>query len=115
MKILFRGALVLWLVSGVAIHVYSTRAAQGTVAVEPKRDSHLRPFENNDEVARQVRESQWDTQSKIAAAYVAWGFVGFVLALRGVHLIFRKADRVADVEKFLAASLVLILLPGFIR
>lgn len=115
MKVLFRGALVLWVVSGFALHAYHSRVAQGTVAVEQKRDLHQRELENNDEVARRIRESQWDTQSKLAMAYASWAFVGFVLALRGVHLLFRKADRVSDVEKFLAGSLVLLLLTGCIR
>jgi hypothetical protein len=114
-KVLFRGALVLWVVSGFAIQAYYSRAAQGTVAVEQKRDLHLRQLENNDEVARRIRESQWNTQSKLAVAYAAWALVGFVLALRGVHLIFRKADRVSDVDKFLAGSLALLLLTGCVR
>ena len=114
-KTLYRGALVLWLVSGFAIHAYFSRAAQGTAGVEQKRDLHLRQFENNDAVARQIREAHWDAEAKMALAYAGWALVGFVLALRGVHLLFRKADRVADVEKFLVASLVLILLPGCMR
>ena len=106
---------MLWLVSGFAIHGYYSRAAQGTAEVEQKRDLHLRQFENDDAVARRIREARWDSQSKLTAAYAAWAFAGFVLALRGVHLLFRKADRVDDVEKYLAASLVLILLPGCMR
>ncbi len=115
MKVLYRGALVLWLVSGFAIQAYFSRAAQGTVEVEQKRDLHLRQFENNDEVAREIRATRWDSQATLTAAYAAWALVGFVLALRGVRLLFRRADRVADVEKFLAASLVVLLLPGCMR
>ena len=115
MRYLYRGALVVWLVSGFAIHAYFSRAAQGTAEVEQKQELHPRPSENDDAVARRIREAQWDSRSKVAGAYAAWAFVGFLLALRGVHLIFRKADRVADVEKYLAASLVLILLPGCMR
>jgi hypothetical protein len=114
-KTLYRGALVLWLISGFGIHAYFSRAAQGTAAVEEKRDLHLRQFENDDAVARQIREAHWNTQSKAVGAGAIWAVVGFVLALRGVHSLFRKADRVSDVEKFLAASLVLILLPGCVR
>src|SRR5262249_54447022 len=114
-KTLYRGALVLWLVSGFAIHAYFSRAAPGTSAVEQQRDLHLRQFENDDAVARQIRESHWNADSKMTLAYAGWALVGFALALRGVHVLFRKADRVADVEKFLAASLVLILLPGCMR
>ena len=106
---------MLWLVSGFAIHGYFSRAAQGTAEVEQKRDLHLRQFENDDAVARRIREARWGSQTKLTAAYAAWAFVGFVLALRGVHLLFRKADRLDDVEKYLAASLVLILLPGCMR
>ena len=115
MKTLYRGALVLWLVSGFAIHAYFSRAAQGPAEVEQKRDIHLRQFENDDAVARRIREAKWDAESKQALAYLGWAVVGFVLSLRGVHLLFRRADRVADVEKYLAASLVLILLPGCMR
>lgn len=114
MKTLYRGALVLWLVSGFGIHAYFSRAAQGPI-VEQKRDLFQRQLENNDDVARQVREHQWDAQSKMAVAFGLWALVGFVLALRGVHAIFRRADRVADVDKFLAASLVLLVLPGCMR
>jgi hypothetical protein len=114
-KTLYRGALVLWLVSGFGLHAYFSRAAQGTSEVEEKRDLHLRQFEDNDEVARQIREARWNSQARATGAYGVWGLVGFVLALRGVHSMFRHADRVADVEKFLAASLVLILLPGCMR
>ena len=115
MKTLYRGALVLWLVSGFAIHAYFSRAEQGTVEVEQKRDLYLRQFENDDGVAHRIRESHWDASSKLAAAYAVWALVGFVLGLRGVHLLFRKADKVADIEKYLAAGLVLILLPGCMR
>ncbi len=110
MKTLYRGALVLWLVSGFAIHAYFSRAAQGTAKVEEKRDLHLRQFENDDAVARRIREAHWDAESKMAAGYAGWALVGFLLALPGVHSLFRRADRIADVEKFLAASLVLLLL-----
>ncbi len=115
MKTLYRGALVLWLVSGFAIHGYISRAAQGTAEVEQKRDLHLRQFENDDAVAQRIRETRWDTQAKLTAVYAAWALVGFALALRGVHLLFRKADGVAQVEKYLAGSLVLMLLPGCMR
>ncbi len=114
MKTLYRGAIVLWLVSGFGIHAYFSRAAQGPL-VEQKRDLFQRQFENNDDVARQVREHQWDAQSRSAVAFGLWAVVGFVLALRGVHSLFRRADRVADVDKFLAASLVLLVLPGCMR
>ena len=115
MRYLYRGALVLWLVSGFAIHAYFSRAAQGTAEVEQKRELQLRPFENDNAGARRIGEAQWDSRSKVTGAYAAWALVGFLLALRGVHLMFRKADRVADVEKYLAASLVLMLLPGCMR
>jgi hypothetical protein len=111
-KTLYRGALVLWLVSGYGLHAYFSRAAQGTAAVEEKRDLHLRPFEDNDAVARRIHAAQWNAQMKMTGAYGTWALVGFVLAIRGVQLLFQRADRVAEVEKFLAASLLLILLPG---
>ena len=114
-KALYRGAIVLWLVSGFGLHAYFSRAAQGTAEVEAKRDLHLRQFEDNDTVARQIREARWRSETRIAGAYGAWALVGFVLAMGGVHAMFRRADRVSDVEKFLAASLVLILLPGCMR
>jgi regulator of protease activity HflC (stomatin/prohibitin superfamily) len=114
-KTLYRGALVLWLVSGFGLHAYLSRAAQGPAEVEEKRNLHLRQFEDNDEVARQIRTAHWNNQARATGAYGVWALVGFVLALRGVHSMFRRADHVADVEKFLAASLVLLLLPGCMR
>jgi hypothetical protein len=114
-KILYRGALVVWLVSGFAIHAYISRAAQGTAAVEEKRDVHLRQFENDDAVARRIREAHWDAESKQAAAYGGWALVGFFLAIPGVRSMFRRADGGPELEKFLAASLVLLLLPGCMR
>ena len=53
---------------------------QGTVEVEQKRDLHLRQFENNDAVAREIREARWDSQSRLTAAYGLWALVGFALA-----------------------------------
>ncbi len=103
MKILYRGALVLWLVSGFAIHAYFSRAAQGTAAVEEKRDVHLRQFENDDAVARRIREAHWDAESRMAAVYGGWALAGFVLAVPGVRSLFRRADGVPEIEKFLAA------------
>src|SRR5262249_10538620 len=82
-KTMYRGALVLWLVSGFAIHAYFSRAAQGTAEVEQKRDLHLRQFENDDAVARQIRESHWNAESRMTLAYAGWALVGFALALRG--------------------------------
>jgi hypothetical protein len=114
-KTLYRGALVLWLVSGFGLHAYFSRAAQGTAEVEEKRDLHLRQFEDNDAVARQVREKHWDSETKIAGAYAGWALVGFLLAIPGVRSLFRRADGIAETEKFLAASLVLLLLPGCMR
>ncbi len=115
MKTLYRGALVLWLVSGFGIQAYFSRAAQGPVAVEQKRDLHLRQFENSDEVARAIRVERSNADFRMTATYGVWGLVGFVLVMCGVRSLFRRADRVADVEKFLAASLVLLLLPGCMR
>ncbi len=115
MRTLYRGALVLWLVSGFGLHAYFSRAAQGTAEVEKKRDLHLRQFENNDAVARQIREAHWDARSRAGGAYAGWALVGFVLAMVGVRSLFRKADQNAALDKFLAVSLVLILLPGCMR
>ena len=79
-KTLYRGALVLWLVSGFGLHAYFSRAAQGTAAVEQKRDLHLRQFENDDAVARRIREAHWKADARMTLGYGAWALVGFVLA-----------------------------------
>ena len=103
MKILYRVALVLWLVSGFGIHAYFSRVAGGTAAVEEKQDIHSRRFENDDPAAPRIREPQWNPDSSMAATYAGWAVVGLVLAMPGVRSLFRRADGVADVDKFLAA------------
>lgn len=113
-RYLYRGALVVWVVSGFAMHAYFARSEQGP-SVEQRRDLYLRQFENNDEVARRVRESRWEDSSRMAAAYAGWAIVGFGLGLAGVRSMFRRADHVSEVDKFLAAGLVLMLLPGCVR
>jgi len=100
-KVLYRGALVLWLVSGFAIHAYFSRAAQGTIDAGQGQGISVRSSEN-DGAARQTHEAAWDSRMKLVGAFAAWAFLGFALGLRGVHLLFRSADRVSDVEKFLA-------------
>ena len=94
-RYLYRIALIVWLAAGFAIHVYDTRTAWGfpahqdIAAVAPAGD-----------VSGSLVNAR-DRSVDVAVAYAAWAAVGFVLALRGVHLLFRRADCVADVESYL--------------
>jgi hypothetical protein len=112
-RILFRVALVLWLAAGLAMHAYFTRVATPAVERESQQLRQVaRSAEDRDAAFHRVGEIWGDLRMKQVRAVAIWGFVGFLLALRGVHLLFRKADGVADVERFLTASLVLALIAG---
>jgi hypothetical protein len=104
------------LVSGVGLHAYFSRAAQGPAAVEEKRGLSLRQFENDDTVAQRIREARRRSDARMAGTYLAWAVVGVVLAIPGVRALFRMADRVRETETFLAGSVLLLLvLPGCLR
>jgi hypothetical protein len=110
---LYRVALVLWLASGLALHAYFTRVATPAVERESQQLRQVaRSGEDRDAAFHRVGELWGDLRLKQVRAMAIWGFVGFLLALRGAHLLFRSADQVADVEKFLAASLVLAIIAG---
>jgi hypothetical protein len=112
-KILFRVTLVLWLASGVALHAYFTRVATPAVERETQQLRQLAQSGEDQKAAFHRAGELWaDLRMKQVRATAIWGLVGFVLALRGVNLLFRKADQVADVEKFLATSLVLAVIAG---
>jgi hypothetical protein len=82
----FRGIVIaFWLASGLGLHAYFSRAAQGPAEVEEKRSLYLRQFENDDRVAEQIRESHWRSNSTVAGAYAAWAAAGGVLAVLSVR------------------------------
>jgi hypothetical protein len=82
--------IALWLASGLGLHAYFSRAAQGPAEVEEKRAVYLRQFENDDRVAQQIRESHWRSNSAVAGAYAAWGAAGAALALLGARSWYRS-------------------------
>src|SRR5262245_20765724 len=84
-KTLYGCAIVLWLVSGVGLHVYFSRAAQRPAAVEEKRDLYLRQFENDETVAQRIRETHWTSSTTMAGGFAAWVVVGVLLAIPGVR------------------------------
>jgi len=115
-KTLYGCAIALWMVSGVGLHAYFSRAAQGPAAVEEKQGWSGRQSEDEHRVAQRIREARWRSDATRAGTYLAWAVVGVVLAMPGVRALFRMADRVGETEKFLAGSVLLLLvLPGCLR
>jgi hypothetical protein len=115
-KTLYGCAMVLWMVSGVGLHAYFSRAAQEPAAVEAQRGGSPRPFEDDNRVAQRIREARWRSDATMAGTYLAWAVVGVVLAMPGVRALFRMADRVRETETFLAGSVLLLLvLSGGLR
>jgi hypothetical protein len=88
--------LALWLISGVGMHAYFSRAAQGTAQVEEKRDLYLRQFENDDAVAQRIRETHSRSNAMVGGAYAAWAAVGALIGIVGVCSQFRKAGKSFD-------------------
>jgi hypothetical protein len=94
-----RGIVIaLWLASGLGLHAYFSRATQGPAEVEEKRDLYLRQFENDDRVAREIREWHWRSNSTVACAYAAWAAAGGALAIRGVRT-WRRSRSEAHIRK----------------
>ncbi len=86
-----RGIVIaLWLASGLGLHAYFSRAAQGPAEVEEKRALYLRQFENDDRVPQQIRESHWRSNTTVAGAYAAWGAAGAALMIFGARSWFRS-------------------------
>ena len=88
--------IALWLISGLGMHAYFSRAAQGTAQVEEKRDLYLRQFENDDAVAQQIRETHGRSNSTVGGAYAAWVAAGALIAVVGVRSQFQKAGKRFD-------------------
>src|SRR5262245_21847745 len=113
---MYRCAIVLWLLSGVGLHAYTSRTAQGPAEVEAKRDLYLRQFDNDDSVPQRIRQARWLSDAWVAGGYAAWAVAGLVLGIPAVRALFRMADRDHETKRFLAGSLVLLLvLPGCMR
>jgi hypothetical protein len=112
-KILFRVALASWLISGLALNVYFTRVATPAVVRQTRqlRES-ARSDAQRDTAFRRDGELWGELRMQQVRLGAIWGFIGFLLALRGVHLLFRRADQVSDIERFLATSMALALLVG---
>jgi hypothetical protein len=88
--------IALWLVSGVGMHAYFSRAAQGTAQVEEKRDLYLRQFENDDTVAQRVRETHRRSNAAVGGAYAVWVAAGALIGVLGVRSQFQKAGKKFD-------------------
>jgi hypothetical protein len=111
-KTLYRGAIVLWLVSGAGLHAYFARAAQGAAGVAERRHAGSRPLEP-DARARRILPAPGPFNARATEAFAGWVFVGVLLAIPGVRALFRGADGVRETERFLAGALVLFMaLPG---
>jgi hypothetical protein len=95
-KTIYALMIALWLVSGVGMHAYFSRAAQGTAQVEEKRDLYLRQFENDDAVAQQIRETHGRSNAIVGGAYAAWVAAGALIGLVGVRSQFQKAGKSFD-------------------
>jgi hypothetical protein len=89
--------ITLWLLSGVGMHVYFSRAAQESAQVEEKRDLYLRQFENNDTVARRIRLEHERSNATLGGAYAAWAAAGAIIVFVGVRSQFQKAGKRFDV------------------
>jgi hypothetical protein len=85
-----------WLASGLGMHAYFSRAAEGPVEIEEKRDLYLRQFENDDRVARQIRETHWRSGTAIGGAYTPWVAAGALLAVPVLRSYFKKAEKSFD-------------------
>lgn len=104
MKTFYRAAIVAWLISGFAIHIYFNRAVLATSPVESRTGVDASPSEKNGDTALRIREARSDAQRTLTGAYGAWALTGFVLAIPTVRAAFRHADGGAEIDKFLTAN-----------
>jgi len=95
-KTLYGLVIALWLACGLGMHAYFSRSAQGPAEVEQKRDLYLRQFENNDTVARRIREEHERSNATVAAGYAAWLVAGVVLTIPAIQFVFQKAEKSID-------------------
>jgi len=103
-KTLYGYAIALWLVSGLGLHAYFSRAAQGPAPIEETRSWYLRQLQDNDALARGMGAIPRVSGAMVAGGFAAWAVAGCLLAVPGVRALFRQADRVRETEQFLAGT-----------
>lgn len=69
-----------WAFIGLCTQLYFSLAAESKAAVEQKRETYMRQFENSDDVPAQIRTQHWWDNHATALVYGAWGVCGFFLA-----------------------------------
>jgi hypothetical protein len=95
-KTIYALLFALWLISGVGMHAYFSRAAQGSAQVEEKRDLYLRQFENDDDVVQRIRKTHGRSNAIVGGAYAAWVAAGALIGVIGVRSQFQKAGKSFD-------------------